>query len=100
MGSHLSHKEFQGKGTCMCTLIRDLKTGMFYGSADGQWTAEREDARDFGGTFYAMSFAEENHLHGVEVVLAFERPEYDIRIGLNRGQHSPGSYIKGTGTNV
>jgi hypothetical protein len=81
----------------MRTLIRDLKTGMFYGS-DGQWTAEREDARDFGGTFYAMSFAGENRLREVEVVLAFEMPDYDIRIGLNRGQHSPGNYRKGTGT--
>ena len=81
----------------MRTLIRDLNTGMFYGS-DGQWTAEREDARDFGGTFYAMSFAEENRLRRVEVVLAFEKPEYDITIGLNRGQRSPGNYSKGTGT--
>ena len=83
----------------MRRLIRDLKTGMFYGS-DGQWTAEREDARDFGGTFYAMSFAEENRLRGVEVVLAFERPEYDIVIGLERGQDSPGSYREGTGRDL
>jgi hypothetical protein len=65
----------------MRALIRDAKTGMFY-SLDGQWTAEREDARDLGGTFQAMSFAAENHLLGVQVVMVFEIPECDIVINF------------------
>jgi hypothetical protein len=52
---------------------------MFYGS-DGQWTAERDDARDFGGTYQAITFAGDNHFHGVHVVLAFDTPEYDAVI--------------------
>ena len=80
----------------MRTLIREVKTGMFYGS-DGQWTAAREDARDFGGTFQAMSFAGQQHLHGVQVVLAFDHPEYDAVINFQRGQHPPGTYREGTG---
>ena len=83
----------------MRTLIRDLKTGMFYG-ADGQWTGEREDARDFGGSFEAMRFAGENHLSGVEVVLAFDRPEYDVVIRLDRAQRPPGDYREGPGRDV
>ena len=81
----------------MRTLIRDVKTGMFYG-ADGQWTSEREDGRDFGGTFQAMSFAGEKDLRGVEVVLAFDQPEYDVIIHLERGQPPPRGYEKGTGS--
>ena len=80
----------------MRTLIRDVKTGMFYGE-DGQWTAEREDAHDFAGTFQAMSFAGERELRGVEVVLAFEQPEYDVVIHLEREQPPPTSYQEGTG---
>ena len=80
----------------MRTLIRDEKTRMFYG-ADGQWSEEREDARDFGGTFQAMSFAGEKQLRGIEVVLAFDQPEYDVVIHLERGQPPPTSYQEGTG---
>jgi hypothetical protein len=80
----------------MRTLIRDVKTGMFYDS-DGHWTAEREDARDFGGTFQAISFAAEKRLHGVLVVLAFDNPDYDVVIDFERGQPPPTSYQEGTG---
>ena len=73
----------------MRALIRDAKTGMFYGS-DGQWTAEREDARDFGGTFQAIFFSEQNRLRGVHVVLAFDTPEHDTVIDFERGQVLPG----------
>jgi hypothetical protein len=81
----------------MRTLIRDVKTQMFCGS-DGQWTAERDDARDFGGTFQAMSFAGEHHLHGVQIVLVFEIPEYDVVINFERDQQPPGTFREGTGS--
>jgi hypothetical protein len=73
----------------MRALIRDAKTGMFYGS-DGQWAAERDHARDFGGTFQAISFAGQNRLRGVHVVLAFDTPEYDAVIDFERGRVLPG----------
>jgi hypothetical protein len=75
-------------GTSMRALIRNVKTGMFYGS-DGRWTAEREDARDFGGTYQAISFAGQNSLRGVHVVLAFDAPEYDAVIDFERGRQLP-----------
>jgi hypothetical protein len=78
----------------MRTLIQNVKTGMFYAS-DGQWTTEREDARDFGGTFQALSFAAQQHLHGVQVLLAFERSQYDITINFERPQPPPGTYREG-----
>jgi hypothetical protein len=83
----------------MRSLIRDVKTGMFYGS-DGQWTAERDDARDFGGTFQAMNFAGQQHLHGVQVVLAFDNPEYDAVINFQQGHQPPGSYRDGKGSDL
>jgi hypothetical protein len=80
----------------MRTLIRDLKTGMFYGS-DGHWTAERDDARDFGGTYQAMSFASQQQLRGIQLHLAFEIPEHDVIINLDREQPSPETYRDRTG---
>jgi hypothetical protein len=68
----------------MRALIRDAKTGMYYGS-DGTWTVQRNDARDFGGTFQALHFAGQQHLSGVQVVLPFDNPEYDAVINFQRG---------------
>jgi len=64
----------------MRALIRDLRTKLFYGPA-WQWTAKRENACDFRSTFQALAFAEDNRLHGVEVVLTFSRPEKDVTVG-------------------
>jgi len=86
-------------GTSMRALIRDVKSGMFYGQ-DGQWTADREDARDFVGTFQAMSFAGQQHLRGVHVVLAFDNPEYDAVIDFERGHPPPMSHREDTGSDV
>ena len=43
----------------MRALIRDLRTGCFYGP-DGQLTAVREKGREFESTFQALAFAEDN----------------------------------------
>jgi hypothetical protein len=80
----------------MRTLIRDLKTQTYY-AAEGQWTVEREAARDFGSTSQAMSFAGQQQLHGVQVVLAFDNPEYDAVINFQREQRPPETYQEGTG---
>jgi hypothetical protein len=78
----------------MRALIRDVKTGMFYG-LDGQWTDEREDARDFENSFKAMAFAGEKQLREVEVVMTFGSPEFDVTISVDRVHRPPGTYRQG-----
>jgi len=63
----------------MRALIRHLKTRLFY-AGDERWTAKRENAWDFTNTFRALTFAGDNHLRGVEVVMTFGEPEYDLTI--------------------
>jgi hypothetical protein len=63
----------------MRALIRDLRTRLFYGPA-WQWTSRREEACGFGSTFQALAFAEDNRLHGVEVVLTFDEAWKDITV--------------------
>ena len=81
----------------MRALICDLRTGRFYGS-DGRWTPRRDEAFDFRNADHASAFAVDNRLRGVEVVLAFDQPEYDVVIHLERGQPPPTSYQEGTGS--
>jgi hypothetical protein len=64
----------------MRVLLRNVKTGLFY-KVPWKWTAKRDVACNFGGTFQALRFAENNRLRGVELVLTFGEPEYDLAIG-------------------
>jgi hypothetical protein len=63
----------------MRVLLRNVKTGLFF-AVPRKWTAKRDNACNFGHTFPAMRFAENNRLRGVEVVLTFGEPEYDLQI--------------------
>jgi len=72
----------------MRALIRDLKTGCFYGP-DGQWTAEREKGCDFESVFHALTVAEDDGLDGVEVVLTFGKPDQDLTICQDLERLSP-----------
>ena len=63
----------------MRVLLRNAKTGLFY-KVPWKWTAKRDVACNFGGTFQALRFAENNRLRGMEVVLTFGEPEYDLAI--------------------
>jgi hypothetical protein len=72
----------------MRALIRHLKSGLFY-AGDWRWTAKQEKACDFGSTFQALRFAGDNHLRGVEVVLAFDGPRSDLTMGLEVWRRPP-----------
>jgi hypothetical protein len=78
----------------MRALIRDVKTGMFYG-LHGQWTDEREDARDFENSFKAMAFAGEKQLCEAEVVMTFGSPEFDFTISVDRVHQPPRTFREG-----
>ena len=75
----------------MRALIRDLKTGRFYAPV-WQWTHKREKACDFGSTFQALTFAEDNRLRGIEVVLAFDELEKDVTVSLDVQGRWPSFY--------
>ena len=74
----------------MRALLRDSKSGCFY-APGWQWTDKREEACNFEGTFQALTFAEVNGLHGVEVVLTFDRFGSDVTIGLDGEEKRPKS---------
>ena len=67
------------KELCMRALIRNRKSGRFY-AGEWRWTARRERACDFASTFEALAYAEDHHLRGIEVLLTFGEPEFDLTV--------------------
>jgi hypothetical protein len=72
----------------MRALIRDVRTGRFY-APDSNWTPKREDAYDFGNSERASAFVMDNHLRGVEVVLASDNPEQDRTVSVELETRPP-----------
>jgi hypothetical protein len=68
----------------MRVLLRS-KVSRHYFQDRGQWTSDRGAARDFGTSGRAILFAMENQLSGLEVVLTFDNPQYDVAIPLHDG---------------
>ena len=65
----------------MQILLRNLKTAQYFQTPD-KWTADQMEARDFETLNQAIAFARQNHLAGVEIVLAFDDPHRDIHFPL------------------
>ena len=54
-----------------------------YVKALGVWTSVREEARDFTSASAAVLYAVEEKLDFVEIVLAFDDPQYDMILPTN-----------------
>lgn len=61
----------------MRILIRRQK-GHQYLQPSGEWSENRETARDFYNSTVAYWCAKAQHLRGVEVLMAFEDPQWDF----------------------
>lgn len=48
--------------------------------SSGAWSSNRQTARDFDKGIVAYHWADNHHLIGVEVLMAFEPPEYDVAL--------------------
>jgi hypothetical protein len=78
----------------MRILIRDKQTGKYLSGSD-MWTDYRDEAADFQHCDRAIDMAREKGLKGVEILLDFGEPQYDIRLpfqefpgGLTPTDHS------------
>lgn len=60
-------------------LLCDRGTGFFIQSPDS-WTARPESAHDFQQMADALRFVRDWGLSAMELVLAFEHPEYNVRV--------------------
>jgi hypothetical protein len=65
----------------MKTLLRCRRTRCYL-QGEEQWTLDRALARDFGSGPQAIQFVMSRKMDGVELVLAFDDPQYDIILPL------------------
>jgi hypothetical protein len=61
----------------MKILLRNTRTGLFYAGQD-RWTQNDPEAFDFEQTDLALEAVREARLQGVEVLVKFEDPAFEI----------------------
>ena len=70
----------------MRVLLWDGRKGLYYRAADS-WTAEVSEAEDFGTSLRAAYYAQKRGLGGVEVLLDFGDPEYNVYLRVPDGRN-------------
>jgi hypothetical protein len=63
-------------------VIRNKDTKLFF-KTDGAWTNQFDDAAHFRSFAEAVSTCEDNDLKSVELVLKYQKSEYDTRFNLS-----------------
>ncbi len=61
----------------MRILLRQQKSEKYL-QPTGEWSEERETAREFLSSVLAFLWARERKFRGVEVLMAFENPRWDF----------------------
>lgn len=59
-------------------VVLQHRLSLLYFGNDGNWTANQQEARDFGASLKAMDFLEARRLEDTHVVLKFDNTKYDI----------------------
>jgi len=65
----------------MKILLRSTETGLFYVGPD-QWTKNDPEAFDFEQTDHALDTVRDARLKGIEVLVKFEDPEFEIPLTI------------------
>jgi hypothetical protein len=73
----------------MKTLLRDSQTGVYYQGV-ANWTQNPQDAYDFHMAERAVRFVRDAGLERVEVVFAFDDPQYNVPIPIDERFGSKG----------
>jgi hypothetical protein len=65
----------------MKILLRNTQTGLFY-VAPNQWTNNHPEAFDFGQTDLALDAVRDAKLKGIELLVRFEDPSFEIPLTI------------------
>jgi hypothetical protein len=63
----------------MRVVLQQIATKLYF-QAEGKWTLDPGEARDFGSSLKAIDYCLDQKMSGVEVVLKFSEAKYDIRL--------------------
>ncbi len=64
-------------------VILQRREGGLYLQPGGRWSESRETAMEFISSVAALSWAWNMRLAGVDILLAFEEPERDLRLAVD-----------------
>jgi hypothetical protein len=76
-------------GKPMRVLLRHSQTGLYYLDPK-QWTDRPEEAWDFKASVKALQLVTEMKIEGVEILLWFDDPRYNLTLPLNQFQRARG----------
>ena len=74
----------------MKVLVQDISSKLYLGRTDDVWVAGESEARDFSSSIHAIDFCMEHRIFGVEIILSFTDPRFNIRLDAfsqSRPQH-------------
>jgi hypothetical protein len=63
----------------MKVVLQQRATELYY-QGEGQWVKEASQAFNFGNSLEAIDYCATRQISGVEIVLRFADPRYDIRL--------------------
>ncbi|HVV02278.1 MAG TPA: hypothetical protein VHH88_12995, partial [Verrucomicrobiae bacterium] len=66
----------------MKVLLRHVNTGLYYRDSS-EWTENPDAASDFKASANALQLVSEMRLEGVEIVLWFDDPRYNLILPLH-----------------
>lgn len=75
----------------MRILLRNTETGQFYVGPD-RWTNNDPEALDFEQTDLALDAVREGNLRGIEVLVKFENPPFEIPLTVVEAGQQAGSW--------
>ncbi len=63
----------------MKVFLQNVKTGLLFRDL-GEWTDDNEKARAFPNSLIALDFCNLKQLDGIQILLRFDQPRYDVRL--------------------
>jgi len=74
----------------MRVVLQQIATKLYF-QGEGKWTVDAGEACNFGSSLKAIDYCLSQKMTGVEVVLKFSEPKYDIRLNATaRSKRKPG----------
>ena len=64
----------------MKVVVQDVSSKLYVGAPQNHWVKIESEARDFCSSLSAIDYCVEHRIFGVEIILAFDDPRFNIRL--------------------
>jgi len=77
---NITEETRKGQKLSMKVLVQDVSRKLYLGREKDLWVKAENEARDFSSSINAIDFCIQNRISGVEIVLSFADPRFNIRL--------------------